>query len=40
MRQYDKLFYIKEDLRKFKSEDIRLGTHEMDMDYMALKNNF
>ena len=39
MRQYNKLFYIKEDLRKFKTDDIVLAHHEVDMDFMALKNS-
>jgi DNA repair photolyase len=37
MRKNDKLFYIKEDLRKFKTDDIKLLPHEVDMDFMALK---
>lgn len=37
MRKNKALFYIKEDLRKFKTEDIHLNSHEVDMDYMALK---
>lgn len=37
MRKNNELFYIKEDLRRFKTEDIVLKPHEIDMDYMALK---
>jgi DNA repair photolyase len=37
MRKNNALFYIKEDLRKFKTEDIHLNPHEIDMDYMSLK---
>lgn len=40
MRRNNKKFYIKEDLRKFKTDDIHLEAHEVDMDYMALKNQF
>lgn len=36
MRQFDKMFYIKEDLRKFQTSDIFLFSWEKDMDKMAL----
>jgi DNA repair photolyase len=37
MRRNNKLFYIKEDLRKYKTEEVILHPHEADMDYMSLK---
>lgn len=40
MRKNDELFYIKEDLLKHKPEDLVLQPHEMDMDFMALSNQF
>ncbi len=41
MRKHNKMFYIKEDLRKFwNPETLHLNPHEIDMDFMALKNNF
>lgn len=38
MRDNDKLFYIKKDLLEFKSESLFLNKHEIDMDFMAIKN--
>jgi DNA repair photolyase len=33
-------FYIKKDLLAFKEKDLYLSNNEIDMDYLALKNNF
>lgn len=40
MRKNKELFYIKDDLRAFITDDIHLEPHEYDMDFMALKNTF
>lgn len=40
MRKNDKLFYIKKDLLSWKPDDLVLQPHELDMDHMALKNQF
>lgn len=40
MRKHNKPFYIKEDLREFKPENLHLSAEEMDMDYLALKNSW
>jgi len=40
MRKYNKPFYIKQDLLKFKPSWLRLKPHETDMDHLALKNTF
>lgn len=39
MRKYDKAFYIKKDLRRYKDPDLTLYPHEIDMDFLAIKNS-
>jgi DNA repair photolyase len=41
MRKYNKLFYIKHDLRQFwNPETLHLEPHEIEMDFMAIPNRF
>lgn len=40
MRRNKTPFYIKKDLLSFKSPDLFLSDNEIDMDFLALKNNF
>lgn len=40
MRKNNKPFYIKEDLRAFKPDWLHLTPEEIDMDFLALKNQF
>jgi len=40
MRNNNSKFYIKKDLLQWKSDDLYLFDHEMDMDHLALKNTF
>lgn len=40
MRKNKSNFYIKKDLLKFKSDNLELVPHEVDMDHMAIKNTF
>lgn len=40
LRGYNKQFYIKEDLRRYKPADLFLSPQETDMDYMAIPNTF
>lgn len=40
MRKNNELFYIKKDLLQFKDPNLYLEPHEIDMDFMALKNTF
>jgi hypothetical protein len=37
MRKNNEMFYIKKDLLSFKDPELFLNLHEIDMDYMALK---
>lgn len=39
MRKYNKPFYIKKDLLAFKPDDLHLNSHEIDMDYLAIRNS-
>lgn len=39
MRKYNKEFYIKKDLLQYKPDNLLLYPHEIDMDYLALKNS-
>ncbi len=40
MRNNNSNFYIKKDLLNWKSDDLKLFPHEIDMDHLAILNNF